>query len=283
MHNSKSLLVRWTAVLLMISTLTSTESFAAARQEATLLTATEVMNELRSAPDQNVPNWLLDRAYAVVVVPNVLKVSVVLGGRRGTGVMVIRNEDGSWSNPVFINLTGGSVGFQVGVQSTDVMLVFTSKAGIEGIIGGKVTLGADASVAAGPVGRQTEAATDVGLNAQVYAYSRNKGLFAGVALDGSALTVNHKYNAEYYKKPGILASEILSAKAPAASVAAKDFIVSLGQGPIAAPSSTTGSTTIAPATSMSGSSRSIAKTTSSGGGLVSYPMEDKSPGSEPPK
>lgn len=267
------------AVIALVSC--SASVWASARQEATLLTATEVMNELRNAPDENVPNWLLDRAYAVVVVPDVLKVSVVLGGRRGTGVMVIRNDDGSWTNPVFVNLTGGSVGFQVGVQSTDVMLVFTSKAGVEGIIGGKLTLGADASVAAGPVGRQTAAATDVGMNAQVYAYSRSKGLFAGVALDGSALTINRKYDAEYYGKPGILASEIISAKGPKPSPAAANFVASLGQGPVTA--SAPALQVTPKSTSAQSSSETSSVESTKANGLVSYPLEDKNPGAEPPK
>src|SRR5882757_8575628 len=217
--------------LMLAGALASLQADAAARQDATLLTATEVLNELRSAPDQNVPNWLLDRAYAVVVVPNVIKVSLIFGGRRGSGVMVVRKDDGNWSNPVFVNLTGGSVGFQWGVQSTDVLLVFTSKASVEGIMGGKVTLGADASVAAGPVGRQTEAATDFGLNAQVYSYSRNKGLFIGVALDGSALTINNTFNSEYYGKPGVLASEVLAPNAPRAPESAQPFLAALGSAP----------------------------------------------------
>jgi lipid-binding SYLF domain-containing protein len=282
MNTSKTFSAGIAGIVFAVAALFSSAVFAKARQEATLLNATEVMNELRNAPDQNVPNWLLDRAYAVVVVPNVLKVSVVLGGRRGTGVMVIRNDDGTWSNPVFVNLTGGSVGFQVGVQSTDVMLVFTSKAGVEGLMGGKVTLGADASVAAGPVGRQTEAATDIGMNAQVYAYSRSKGLFAGVSLDGSALTVNHKYDEEYYNKPGILASEILSPRAPPASAAAHDFIASLGQGPVAAAPVTSPATT-KPAMTTSSQSSISSVDSNKANGLVTYPMEDKNPGAEPPK
>ena len=112
---------------------------------------------------------------------------------------------------MFVNLTGGSFGFQVGVQSTDVVLVFTSRKSIEGIVGGKVTLGADASVAAGPVGRQSSAATDIGLTAQVYSYSRASGLFAGVALDGSAMTIDERSNEAFYGRPGVLASEIIRA------------------------------------------------------------------------
>ncbi|HVY23849.1 MAG TPA: lipid-binding SYLF domain-containing protein [Steroidobacteraceae bacterium] len=283
MNSSKSLR-NWLGTTLLLSLLFSTLALAGPRQEATLLNAVEVMNELHAAPDQNIPKWLLDRAYAVIVVPNVLKVSVVLGGRRGTGVMVIRKDDGTWSNPVFVNLTGGSVGFQVGVQSTDVMLVFTSRQGVEGIIGGKVTLGADASVAAGPVGRQTEAATDIGMNAQVYAYSRSKGLFAGVSLDGSALTINRKYNAEYYNKPGILASEILAPNGPKPTATAQQFIASLDEGPIASTpgtANTTSTSTSTPASASSSSSSSVDMNKANG--LVAYPMEDSHPGAEPPK
>ncbi len=128
---------------------------------------------------------------------------------------------------MFVNLTGGSFGFQVGVQSTDVVLVFTSRQSIEGIVGGKVTLGADASVAAGPVGRQSSAATDVGLTAQVYSYSRAMGLFAGVALDGSAMTIDHKSNESFYGRPGVLASDIIRTDAPAAPAPSGEFFAAL--------------------------------------------------------
>src|SRR5688500_4304297 len=167
-------------------------ALAGPREDARLASATRVLNEMQASTDQNGPQWLLERAYAVVIVPDVIKVGLGIGARRGSGVLVIRQTDGSWSNPVFVNLTGGSFGLQIGVQSADVLLVFTSRAGVDGIVGGKVTLGADASVAAGPVGRQTQAGTDVGLNTQVYSYARTKGLFAGLALDGTALTIAHR-------------------------------------------------------------------------------------------
>ena len=117
---------------------------AGERQDARLLTSTTVLDELMAMPEQNIPTWLLERAHAVAVIPSVIKVGLGIGGRRGKGVMVVRRDNGSWSNPVFVNLTGGSFGFQVGVQSTDVVLVFTSRQSIEGIVGGKITLGADA-------------------------------------------------------------------------------------------------------------------------------------------
>lgn len=260
----------------------STSALASPRQEATLLNATQVLNELRSAPDQNVPSWLLERAYAVAVVPNVIKVGLLLGGRRGSGMMVVRQADGSWSNPVFVNLTGGSFGLQWGVQSTDVMLVFTSKASVEGLVGGKVTLGADASVAAGPVGRQTSAATDIGLNAQVYSYSRSKGLFLGVSLDGSAITIDNSANADYYGKPGILASEITAPNAPRAPQSATSFIAALGSAPAAPAANSTPITPTPSPAPTAPNNPNNQPNNNQPSGLVTYPMEDNKPGSEPP-
>jgi len=261
---------------------TALPAVAASRQDARLINATEVLNELQASPDQNVPQWLLERAYAVAIVPGVIKVGLGIGARRGSGVVVLRKDNGHWSNPVFVNLTGGSFGFQVGVQSTDVMLVFTSRAGVEGIVGGKVTLGADASVAAGPVGRQTAAGTDVGFNAQVYSYSRAKGLFAGVALDGSALTISHSSNAAYYGRPGVLASEIVADSAPPAPESARQFIATLdrilGTGANATQNTSNGPNQ-KPASATSNASTPQA---ADPGKLTTRPMEDPQPGAEPP-
>jgi lipid-binding SYLF domain-containing protein len=253
---------------------------AAERQEARLLTATQVLDELQRMPEQNVPNWLLERAHAVAVIPDVIKVGLGIGGRRGKGVLVVRRDSGEWSNPIFVNLTGGSFGFQVGVQSTDVVLVFTSRHSIEGIVGGKVTLGADASVAAGPVGRQSSAATDVGLNAQVYSYSRASGLFAGVALDGSALTIDDRSNELFYQRPGVLASEIIRGDAPAAPDPAPTFVAAIersANGETTAAATPPAEASGAPAASSPSPAQPPTDT-----GVTTYPMEDTSPGGEPP-
>jgi len=126
---------------------------AGAREEGRLLTATEVLSEVQAMPDLQIPDALLSRAYGIAVIPDVTKVAFIFGGRHGNGVLVVRDKLSSpWSNPAFISLTGGSWGLQAGAQSSDIVLVFTTKTGIEGIAGGKLTLGADASVAAGPVG-----------------------------------------------------------------------------------------------------------------------------------
>jgi lipid-binding SYLF domain-containing protein len=257
----------------------SLAAVAGERQDTRLNTSTRVLTELMMMPEQNIPAWLLDRAHAVAVVPAVIKVGLGVGGRRGKGVLVIRKDTGEWSNPVFVNLTGGSFGFQVGVQSTDVVLVFTSRQSIEGIVGGKVTLGADASVAAGPIGRQSSAATDVGLTAQVYSYSRASGLFAGVALDGSAMTIDHKSNEAFYGRPGVLASDLIRADAPTAPPPATEFIAALRR-------STTGVAASAAAprtTTAEAAPASPSPSQQSPRPAETFPLEDENPGEEPPE
>jgi len=262
---------------------TPKSAMADERLDARLMTANQVLQELQSSPDQSAPQWLLERAYAVAIVPNVIKIGLSFGARHGNGVLVVRQPDGRWSNPVFIRLTGGSFGFQVGVQSTDVMLVFTSRAGVEGIVGGKVTLGADASVAAGPVGRQTAAATDVGFTAQVYSYSRARGLFAGVALDGSALTIDRKSNAAYYQRPDVLASEIIAANAPQPPATAQQFLATLDRmlSPTAAPAVNAGASPVSTEPPRNTAPTAGAKPADPAQ-LTTHPMEDRNPGAEPP-
>ncbi|MEQ1581249.1 MAG: lipid-binding SYLF domain-containing protein [Steroidobacteraceae bacterium] len=271
------------AIALLFQTLIGMDDAQAGpRQDTRLATAAQVLDELRQTPDQNVPGWLLDRAYAVAVVPRVIKVGLTIGGRYGKGAMAVRRDDGSWSNPVFINLAGGSFGFQIGVQSTDIVLVFMSRASIEGIVGGKVTLGADASVAAGPVGRQTSAATDIGFTAQVYSYSRASGLFAGVALDGSALTIDHSSNEDFYGRQGIMASEIIAPGATQAPEPGQKFLAALMRStPVAQASPApppAGSVTNPPV----GQSTTTPVRPAGNGSLTTFPLEDKNPGAEPP-
>jgi lipid-binding SYLF domain-containing protein len=173
-------------------------AFATAREEARLIEASGVLEELFAQRDTSIPEKLMARAYGVAVIPNVVKVAAVVGGRRGSGAMVVRDENGKFSDPIMVSLTGGNVGWQIGVQSTDIVLVFTTKKGVEGIADGKLTLGADASVAAGPVGRDAHAATDAQLRAEIYSYSRSRGLFAGIALDGSVLAIDNDANQSVY-------------------------------------------------------------------------------------
>jgi len=203
---------------------------AGAREEGRLLTATEVLEEVQGMPDQRIPDLLLARAYGIAVIPDVAKVAFIFGGRRGRGVLVVRNTLTSpWSNPTFITLTGGSWGLQAGAQASDIILVFTTKTGIEGIAGGKLTLGADASVATGPVGRQGSAATDLNFNTEIYSYARTRGLFGGIALDGSVISIDKSANAALYGKSGVTATEIFAGQSPSAPAPAQRFLERLAQ------------------------------------------------------
>jgi lipid-binding SYLF domain-containing protein len=172
---------------------------ASARQpDQTIHDAQIVLDEFLDLRVRGIPARLLSEAHGVAVIPNVIKVGLVVGGQRGKGVVIIREDDGSWRAPMFITLTGGSVGWQAGAQATDVVLVFKSQRSVEGLLRGKFTIGADAAAAAGPVGRRAGAATDGELRAEIYTYSRTRGLFAGVSLEGSVLEVDERLNAEYY-------------------------------------------------------------------------------------
>ena len=225
--------------------------------------------------EQAIPTYLLERAYGVVVVPSVIKGALIIGGRGGKGVMAVRNPDGTWSNPVFVTLAGANVGFQWGVQSTDLVLVLMSRKSVEGIAGGKVTLGADASVAAGPLGRSAAAATDATLQAQVLAYARNEGIFAGVAIDGSVIAIDDKANASAYGVSGILASQILAGEVPAppAARAFTDTLTRATSGATAAPAKSAPAAPEQPAAPQPPATE----------GAKTFPMEDPAPGAPPPQ
>ena len=184
--------------LVVAATLWTVSAHAGVAEEKRARNATRVLNEIMQAPDRRIPQNLLREAHAVIVIPDVIKAGLVVGGRHGDGLISVKTPDGTWSNPAFISLTGGSIGFQAGVQSTDVVLVFRTERGIDSIVHGKFTLGADASAAAGPVGRNAQASTDAQLKAEILSYSRARGLFAGVSLDGSVLSIDHDADQSVY-------------------------------------------------------------------------------------
>ena len=208
----------------MVFALATVVAHAQALEEGRLLLATQVLNDLRGTRDQGIPSWLLQRAYAVAVFPGVTKVAFFFGGRFGHGVLVERTPSGQFSDPVFVTIAGGSFGFQWGVQKTDLVLVFTSRQGVSGLSGGKITLGADASVAAGPVGREASAATVQTFDAGVYSYSHNKGLFAGVSINGAELTTDHGADAAFYGNPDVRASQILAGAITTENSSAVQFV-----------------------------------------------------------
>jgi len=197
---------------------------AASREEQRVADATDVIDQFLRIPEQSIPPALLSRAYAIAVVPSVVRISFGLGARRGRGILVVRQDDHSWSNPAFVTLTGGSFGFQAGVQSTDVILVFKTRRGVDNIANGKLTLGADASIAAGPVGRSVEGATDIRFAAEVVSYSRSRGIFAGVALAGSGVTMDRKANAAFYSSPSMTPEKIFASSPNIAPNIANDFV-----------------------------------------------------------
>lgn len=160
--------------------------------------AADVLEQIMAIPEQSIPPQLLGGAHAVAIVPDVIKAGFVVGGRHGRGILLVRQEGGGWSDPVFISLTGGSIGWQIGAQSTDLILVFKTPRSVEGILRGKFTLGADAAIAAGPVGRRVEGATDAELKAEILSYSRSRGLFAGISLEGAVLQVDEAAVDRYY-------------------------------------------------------------------------------------
>ncbi len=253
---------------------------AAEREEGKLLTATRVMEELQATRDQFIPDRLLQRAYGIAVVPDVAKVAFIGGGRYGKGILVVRDKNGNFTSPVFIRLAGGSIGWQAGVQESDVVLVFTTRAGIEGITDGKLTLGGDASVAAGPVGRAASAGTDANFAAEVYSYSRARGLFAGIALDGTSISIDRGANAKFYDKYDAPASDIINGTLTRNDEATQRFLGTISKSTAVS----AGSTASPPAAGAEGTAPAAPAApapASSSGAAQTYPMEDPAPGEEP--
>lgn len=203
----------------LLVALVCSSAMAATTTETRVANATGVLQAFTQIPEQAIPEAILRNAHGVAILPGVIKVGWIVGGRFGRGVLMVRKEDGSWSNPAFIAMGGGSLGPQIGAQSTDILLVFRDPRSINNIYNGKLTIGGDASAAAGPVGRNASAATDGRLGAEIYSYSRSRGLFVGVALDGAWIAMDQNANDEYYNN-GMTAEEIFAANnmpAPAAA------------------------------------------------------------------
>jgi lipid-binding SYLF domain-containing protein len=219
MHN-----LRFKTLLAVIAVVLAMPVSAATREEKRVADAADVLDQLLRIPEKSIPPTLLSRAYAVAVIPDVIKAGFVFGARRGKGVLVVRQDDDSWSNPAFITLTGGSVGWQAGVESTDVVLVFKTRKGVTNIENGKLTLGADASIAAGPVGRHAAVATDIQFEAEVMSYSRSRGLFAGVALDGSGVTMDRNANTKFYGSSSMSPEKIFASSPNIAPDIANTFV-----------------------------------------------------------
>ena len=163
--------------------------------------ATAVFEEIMQAPDNAIPRAILEKAAAVAIIPNTVKAGFIFGGHRGKGVISARNEQGEWSQPAFLTLTGGSFGLQIGGQSVDLILVVMNRRGLEKLLQNEFKFGGDASAVVGPIGRDTEATTDLTLRAEILSYSRTRGLFAGITLKGSTITADRDANERFYGYP----------------------------------------------------------------------------------
>jgi lipid-binding SYLF domain-containing protein len=186
-----------------------------------LKAATQVVEEmidLNEAGETGIPKRILKTSHGIAIIPGALKASLGVGGRYGKGVLLVRRKDNTWSEPIFITIAGGSLGFQVGAQSTDIILVFNEAKSVENVTKGKLTLGVDASIAAGDMGRHVEASTDERAKAEIYSYSRSKGLFIGVSLEGGVLDIDQKLNQAYY---GLSADYMISGGSGSVPIEAK--------------------------------------------------------------
>src|SRR6478672_12455725 len=161
--------------------------------------ATAIFDEIMAAEDKAIPSAILSKANGIAIFPSTIKAGLLVGGTRGRGVLSARGPNG-WSSPAFLTLTGGSFGLQIGAQAADIILVINNQRGLQNLVSNQFKLGADASVAAGPVGRDAQAATDIQLRAQILSYSRARGLFAGVTIDGSTVRQDREANERFYGK-----------------------------------------------------------------------------------
>ena len=161
--------------------------------------ATTVLDEIMAAADSGIPGAILEKAEGIAVFPSLIKGGIVVGGQRGRGILSARDkQNGGWSSPAFLTITGGSIGAQVGAQAIDLVLVINNQRGLEQLVKNQFKIGADAAATAGPVGRDASASTDIQLRAQILSYSRARGLFAGVTINGSTIRQDIDANERYY-------------------------------------------------------------------------------------
>jgi SH3 domain-containing YSC84-like protein 1 len=183
--------------------------------------STGVFEKFISDPRERIPANLIRSAQGIAIIPNVFQAGFVFGGRRGVGIVMVRDPQGDWSNPAFVTLTGGSVGLQIGAQSSDIVLVFRNRGAVTELLAKNFKLGGDVSVAAGPIGG--DIVNPAALDTQVFSYARNEGLFAGVSLEGARIAFDPKLNERYYNRQGLTARRIFNSTDLPASPEMDDF------------------------------------------------------------
>lgn len=184
-------------LLMVLFAFSPVKSFAQNKETTRIEKSISVLKDFGEMKE-SIPHELLRISEGIIIVPKMINAGFVIAGKRGRGIALVRNSDGSWSDPVFVTITGGGVGFQAGIQSVDLVLIFKHRETLENIEDGTFTLGGDVSATAGPLGRSSSATTDYKFEAEVYSYSKSKGLFAGISLTGSAITVDHTAISEFY-------------------------------------------------------------------------------------
>jgi lipid-binding SYLF domain-containing protein len=215
--------------LLIAASLAVTTAVWADTAQERLAEASSVFSEIMRTPDKGIPQDLLSKADCIIILPNVKKAAFVVGGEYGKGFAECRNPNGNgWGAPAAMKLEGGSLGFQIGGSSTDLILLVMNRHGMDQLMQDKVTLGADASIAAGPVGRTAAAQTDARLDAEILAWSRSKGLFAGISLKGASLRPDTKENAALYGHE-LTSKEVLMGSNVKVPDAARDLIANLNR------------------------------------------------------
>jgi len=222
----RSIKACFTALMLIASLALAGEDARKPSDEAKKLDdATTVLKEF-GAMSEGAPQNLRENAAGVVVIPGMIKAGLGVGGQHGSGLLSIKNADGTWTEPVFVKMTGGSIGFQIGASSTDLVLFFMREKNIRAVLNGEFTLGGSATVAAGPVGRSGSADTSAKLDAEIYSYSRSRGAFAGISIDGSKLYVNKSANESFYSKDAT--AESIVATKPGTGSPTEAFRTELG-------------------------------------------------------
>jgi len=208
------------ALLLSAALFLSIPGFAQDKEQKKIESATTVLTDFSNMAE-TIPSELLAVTQGIIVIPKLINAGFVVGGKRGKGIAMVKKADGTWSNPVFVTMTGGSIGAQIGVQSVDLVLIFKNSKSLTEINKSSFTLGGDLSVAAGPVGRSSTANTDYKLEAEVYSYSRSKGLFAGITLNGASLDIDAVSNTKFYSKPKT--AKVIFAEAASSSASVKEL------------------------------------------------------------
>jgi len=186
-------------VALIAASVTLSAQKSADNEINRLKDAVTLLSEIMAAPDKAVPGNVMEKAAGIAVFPGLLKGGLGVGAQRGHGILSVRGKNGEWSNPAFLTITGGSFGAQIGLQAIDLILVINDQRGLEQLVKNQFKVGADAGVAAGPVGRDASASTDIQMRAKILSYSRTRGLFAGVTINGSTINQDRDANERFYK------------------------------------------------------------------------------------